>query len=100
MITKHGEYEYDYRKIEELLSSENFKKYATIKKTDIPRISRIVFTYHRSVLILANYYSSNKQKVNFNKLKEFYFKYLAIGFNEDYENMYQAEIEKMENKSR
>jgi len=100
MITKHREYEYDYRKIEELLSSENFKKFATIKKTDIPRISRIVFTYHRTVLILANYYSSNKQKVNFNKLKEFYFKYLAIGFNEDYENMYQAEIEKMENKSR
>ncbi len=98
--TEQTEFENDYEKIEKLLSKENFNQFYTIKKTDIPRISGIVFTYHRTVLTLADYYNSNEQKENLIKLKEFYLKYLGIGFNEKYEKFYQTEIEKTENKSR
>lgn len=98
--TKQTEFENDYGEIEKLLSIENFKQFSTIKKTDIPRISGIVFTYHRAVLTLADYYNSKEQKENIIKLKNFYLGYLAIGFNEKYEKIYLTEIEKVENKSR
>lgn len=98
--TKQTEFENDYGKIEKLLSIENFKQFSTIKKTDIPRVSVIVFTYHNSVLSLAKYYSMNGNTDKLAKLKEFYLKYLAIGFDEKYEKLYLTEIEKIENKSR
>jgi len=98
--TEQTEFENDYKKMKKLLSNENFKQFFTIKKTDIPRISRIIFSYHSTVLILANYYYRNEQKENIINLKKFYLKYLRIGFNDKYERFYQAELEKIENKSR
>lgn len=98
--TKGSEFENDYEKIKNLLNSPNLKQLPTIKKTDIPRISGAVFMYHGAVLTLAEYYQNKKQTEDLINLKDFYLKYLAIGFNEDGEKWYQAEIEKAENSSR
>jgi len=95
--TEQTEFENDSEKIEKLLKKENFNHFSTLNNTDIPRISGIVFAYHRAVLTLVDYYKSNGQKQNLIQLKEFYLKHLVIGFNEKYEKYYQTEIE---NKSR
>lgn len=92
--TKLTEFENDYEKIKKLLNFQNFEKFPTIIDSDIPRISGTVFIYHRAVLKLANYYQSKAQTENLKNLKDFYLKYLAIGFNEDGEKWYQTEIEK------
>ena len=98
--TKQTEFENDYEKIEQLLQNKNFKNLPTIKESDIPRISRIVFGYHRSYFFLAEYYINNGEIEKLSTLKEFYSKYLAIGFNVNYEKMYQSELKKIESKSR
>lgn len=95
--TKNTEFENDFLKIEQLLHADNFNKYSNIKENDIPRISGIVFSYHRLFLTLAEHYDSSGNKEKLKNLKELYSKYLVIGFNDKYEKLYQVELDKIEN---
>lgn len=92
--TKNTEFEIDYDKIEKLLTQDNFKQYSTILTTDIPRVSTSIFLYHGSFYTLAKYYKEQEQDEKYTKLKAFYLKYLEIGFNEAYEQMYFNALEK------
>jgi hypothetical protein len=94
--TDRTEFENDINKIEILVNDKNFMQYSTIVNNDIPRISGVVFGYHNSLLILAEYYNNNDQKEKITKLKDFFVKNLAIGYNENYENAYLAELERLE----
>jgi hypothetical protein len=97
--TEQTEFKNNYEKIEQLLQSENFKDFQTIKNNDIPRISGIVFSYHSSFLVIAEHYNEvDKEKLT--ELIDLYSKYLTIGFNEEYEKSYKNELEKIENKNR
>ena len=99
--TEQTEYEIDYKKIDKLFINENFKYLPNIKIKDIPRISRsILSSYYNSIWLLANYYSTTGEMNKLDKLKEFYEKYLVIGYNEKYEKMLLEEFERMKNESR
>jgi hypothetical protein len=44
---------YNIPALESLLQTENLIQYKTITDSDIPRISRILFNYHQSLISLA-----------------------------------------------
>lgn len=86
------EYENNFKEIEKLLTSENLKDYKTILKSDQPRISGIVFIYHMSFVILADYYKKKGDKKKLQELIKLYEKYLAIEFDKNDEDIYLNKI--------
>jgi len=81
--TKKTEFEFDYKRIEQLFNKNNIEDFQTLKNSDIPRISGIVFIYHRAILNLANHYNKvDKKKLK--ELKDLYYKYFAIEINANY----------------
>ena len=93
--TADTEYRYDYEIIEHLFQNNNFDNYALIKEYDIPRISGIVFNYHQSLLVLADYYRRNNDSMRLETLTEFYKNQLAIGFNPAQETRYLEILDRM-----
>ncbi|NOZ48230.1 MAG: tetratricopeptide repeat protein [Chlorobi bacterium] len=90
--TAKTKYQYNYKKIENLLQKSNFTYYSGIITHDIPRISGLVFNYHKAILTLAYYYKTNNDIKKAELLTEFYKKYLNIGFNTTYESIYLKEL--------
>ena len=70
--TKDKGIQNDYSEMEKLLRSENFKHYSDIIKNDLPRISGLTFSYHRTLYLLAKEYSDNNDKEKLDGLINLY----------------------------
>lgn len=93
--TEQTKYEYDYEKIIELLQNESLKKFHTIKKNDIPRISKSVsFDYYSSFYNLSEYYFKLSKKERYNELIQIFKNNIMVDFNPDYEKLFFNELEK------
>ncbi len=93
--TGDTEYRYNYEIIEHLFQNDNFDDFSMINEYDIPRISGIVFNYHQSLLVLADYYRRNSDLMRLEALTEFYKNKLAIGFNPVQETRYLEILDRM-----
>jgi hypothetical protein len=98
--TKVNNIQNDYSEMEKLLRSESFQHYPDIIANDLPRISDLAFSYHRTLYLLAKEYSTKNEKGKLKALINLYEKYLQIGFNEETEKYYRDELDKLENNSR
>jgi len=88
------EYENNYQAMENLLQDKNFVKYASIKETDIPRISGVMFLYHYSLTLLAHHYKETSETVQLDRLKELYSRSFNIGFKPQQEKSYLDQLDK------
>jgi len=70
--TDQTEYQYDFKKIEQVLSQNKLKYYPSIIDSDIPRISSIVYAYHEALIILAEHYAKEHNNKKLKHLKELY----------------------------
>ncbi|MCK4530308.1 MAG: tetratricopeptide repeat protein [Candidatus Marinimicrobia bacterium] len=95
--TEKTEYENNYHKIQQLLQSENFKDYSTIKENDIPRISRIIYNYYYTFLELAEYYKNNNKTEKLEELISLFKQHLTIGFSPNHEKIFEMKLERIKN---
>ncbi len=93
--TKAENLQNDYSEIEKLLRHENLKNYSGIIENDLPRISKITFSYHRTLYLLAKEYSDKNKMDKLDKLINLYDNYLQINFNKNTEKYYRNELEKL-----
>lgn len=93
--TKDKGIQNDYSEMEKLLRSENLKHYSDIIENDLPRISGLIFSYHRTLYLLAKAYSDNNDKEKLDGLINLYNHQLQIGFNEETEKYFRDELEKL-----
>lgn len=98
--TKTKDIQNDYSGFEKLLKKENLEQYSDIKENNLPRISGITFVYHRTLYLLAKEYSEKNETDKLNSIIKLYNSCLKIGFNEETENYYKNELEKLRNNSR
>ncbi len=90
--TNETEFAFDYDKMGKLLRDENIKNFKTLVDNDIPRISGIIVSgYYDAFLNLLE----NKDKEERVLLKELFETHLKIGFDKEFENEIQKEIEKL-----
>lgn len=82
--TENTDYQIDVNSHAVLLLPENLKDFSTIKTTDIQRIGG-KYVYYSMFSRLANYYKAAKNNEQLQKLTDIYKKYLAIGYDEQYE---------------
>ncbi len=75
----------DVAKLEILLNPENFKDLPSLKTNDMPRISGLIFSYHKAFVLLAQYYKKNNQTEKLNKLVDTYKTSIAIGIDKEQE---------------
>jgi len=89
--TKETEFALNYDKMGDLLREENLKDFKTLVNNDMPRISGIIVSgYFVSFLNLID----RKDKTEQFRLKPIFEKHLKIGYNKEFENEIQKEIEK------
>ncbi|MCD6564842.1 MAG: hypothetical protein J7K53_02760 [Bacteroidales bacterium] len=98
--TKTKNIQINYTEFEKLLKKENLEDYSDITENNLPRISGITFMYHRILYLLAKEYSEKNKTNKLNSIIDLYGKCLQIGFNEEIEDYYKDELEKLRNNSR
>ncbi|NLN24159.1 MAG: tetratricopeptide repeat-containing protein, partial [Bacteroidetes bacterium] len=66
-----------------------------VKENNFPRISRVVvYSYPFAILNLANIYRHSGKETELKQLIELYKNHLKIGFDEEYEEYIEKELEK------
>lgn len=86
--TAETEYTADFSKFQQLLKEKNLQHYSGILKEDLPRISGIVFLYHRAAVMLYLKNAKDGSKEESQKIKKLYKDYLLIDFDTQREEMY------------
>lgn len=92
--TVNSDYLLDTEKLEKLFREENFMQFPTIKTNDLPRISRVITVYHVSLVYLAAVYRQQKEMQKLENLRIFYKNSLKIGFDTEFEQLIQLELDK------
>lgn len=62
----------DYEEMAKLLTKANLKNYHTVKDSDIPKVSGILYLYHNSLVPLAGYYRLIKDEKELRNLLKTY----------------------------
>lgn len=86
---------YNIPALEWLLQTENLIQYKTITDSDIPRISRILFNYHQSLISLAYFYHLNGEKQKYKNLKTILDQQLITGLYPEQENQIEIYFKKI-----
>lgn len=93
--TKDTKYQIDLTKLEQLFRPENLTYFRNVKENNFPRISRVVvYSYPFAILNLANIYRHSGKETELKQLIELYKNHLKIGFDEEYEEYIEKELEK------
>jgi tetratricopeptide (TPR) repeat protein len=79
----------DFEAMERLLVVKNLSDYREVTEENIPRISGITFTYHRTLVLLAQHYVETGQKEKFINIESIYDQYLTTGLNPDSEKYFK-----------
>jgi tetratricopeptide (TPR) repeat protein len=87
-------YQIDVAKLEQLFKAENLTDCKDVKENNLPRISGIVYNYPFVLLKLANYYRSSGKENELKRLTELYKNRLKTGFNAEYEESVEKELQK------
>jgi hypothetical protein len=93
--TKDTEFAFNYRKMEDLLKEQNLIHFKTLMNSDMPRISGIIASgYYNTLLNLSVRYAETNDKNSKIQLKQLFEKHLKIGYNPEFENEIQNDLEK------
>lgn len=93
IITKDTEFAFDYKQMEVLLQEENIKNFKSLTNSNMPRISgTIVSCYYGILLNLSEKYK--KEKKTKALLNEVFEKHLKIGYDKEFEDEIQNELQK------
>jgi hypothetical protein len=95
VLTKDTEFAFNYKKMEELVQEQNVMNFKTLTNNNMPRISGIVATgYYTTLINLSDKYDKTNDKAGKIQLKQLFEKHLKIGYNAEFENEIQNELEK------
>jgi hypothetical protein len=95
VLTKDTEFAFNYKKMEELVQEQNVMNFKTLTNNNMPRISGIVATgYYTTLINLSDKYDKTNDKTGKIQLKQLFEKHLKIGYNAEFENEIQNELEK------
>jgi hypothetical protein len=95
VLTKDTEFAFNYKKMEELVQEQNVINFKTLTNNNMPRISGIVATgYYTTLINLSDKYDKTNDKAGKIQLKQLFEKHLKIGYNAEFENEIQNELEK------
>jgi hypothetical protein len=95
VLTKDTEFAFNYKKMEELVQEQNVMNFKTLTNNNMPRISGIVATgYYTTLINMSDKYDKTNDKTGKIQLKQLFEKHLKIGYNAEFENEIQNELEK------
>lgn len=95
VLTKDTDSSFDYETMENLLQDGNVIEFKTLLNNDMPRISGVIVSgYANTLLYLSDKYGKTNNKNAKVQLKQLFEKHLRIGYDPEFENEIQNELEK------
>ncbi len=93
--TEGTAFKFNFEKIAEVFQEKNLINYKTLTNSDMPRISGVIASgYYNALLNLSDKYGKTNDKKAKIQLKQLFEKHLKIGYDTEFENEIQTELEK------
>ena len=81
ITTEMTDYKWNFHQLEQLFQDKNFQALSSIKETDIPRISNLIYNYYYSFINYVAYLKETKRHKRYEELVKFYAKHMLIGYD-------------------
>ena len=95
ITTEKTDYKWSFHHLKELFKENNLEELSTIKNTDIPRISNLIYNYYYGIINYAVYLKKTKEFTKMEELEKLYQKHMLIDYDKRLENIIGEQLKKL-----